>query len=133
MNRRLRLGTRRSTLAWAQSLSVADRLRAVHPQLEIELVPIETRGDRITHVKHDRGVPARRGYRSTAELSPHTDAYAILGLMCLDRAEKGGLSRATIALALHNEILASRSELLEPMLRGAPLRLLRRPWHGASG
>jgi len=50
MNRRLRLGTRRSTLAWAQSLSVANRLRAVHPQLEIELVPIETRGDRITHV-----------------------------------------------------------------------------------
>jgi len=51
MNRRtLRLGTRRSTLAWAQSLWVAERLRMLHPQLDIELVPIETRGDRITHV-----------------------------------------------------------------------------------
>jgi hypothetical protein len=76
------------------------------------------RGDRITHVKHDKSVPAGRGYRSTAELSPHTDAYAIIGLLCLDRAEKGGLSRASSALAVHNEILASRPELLEPMYRG---------------
>ncbi len=76
------------------------------------------RGDRITHVKHDKSVPAGRGYRSTAELSPHTDAYAILGLMCLDRAEQGGLSRAASALALHNEILATRPDLLETMYRG---------------
>jgi hypothetical protein len=76
------------------------------------------RGDLITHVKHDKSVPAGRGYRSTAELSPHTDAYAIFGLMCLERAEKGGFSRATSALTLHNEILASRPELLEPMYRG---------------
>jgi hydroxymethylbilane synthase len=48
MNRpKLRLGTRRSTLAWAQSLWVADRLRALDRSVEIELVPIETRGDRI--------------------------------------------------------------------------------------
>jgi hydroxymethylbilane synthase len=51
MNTRpLRLGTRRSTLAWAQSLWVADRLRRLEPGLEVELVPIETRGDRITDV-----------------------------------------------------------------------------------
>jgi len=76
------------------------------------------KGDRITHVKHDKDVPAGRGYRSTAELSPHTDAYAIIGLMCLDRAEKGGVSRATSALALYNEILAKRPDLLEPLYRG---------------
>jgi hydroxymethylbilane synthase len=51
MNRRkLRLGTRRSTLAWAQSLWVADRIRAAHEGLEIELVPVETRGDRSADV-----------------------------------------------------------------------------------
>jgi len=76
------------------------------------------KGDRITHVKHDKDVPQGRGYRSTAELSPHTDAYAILGLFCLERAEKGGLSRAASALAIHNEILASCPDLLEPMYRG---------------
>ncbi len=46
----LRLGTRRSTLAWAQSLWVAERLQALSPGRSIELVPIETRGDRITDV-----------------------------------------------------------------------------------
>lgn len=49
-SRKLRLGTRRSTLAWAQSLSVAERIRSAHDGLEVELVPIETRGDRATDV-----------------------------------------------------------------------------------
>jgi hydroxymethylbilane synthase len=48
MNRSfLRLGTRRSLLARAQSGAVAARLRALHPGLEVELVGIETRGDRV--------------------------------------------------------------------------------------
>jgi len=48
----LRLGTRRSALAWVQSSQVAAALRAAHPGLEIEMVGIETRGDRIIDVKH---------------------------------------------------------------------------------
>ena len=43
----LRLGTRRSALAWVQSSQVAAALRAAHPGLEVELVGIETRGDRV--------------------------------------------------------------------------------------
>jgi hydroxymethylbilane synthase len=46
-NRTLRLGTRRSALAWVQSSQVAAALRAAHPGLEVELVGIETRGDRV--------------------------------------------------------------------------------------
>ena len=46
----LRLGTRRSALAWVQSSQVAAALRAAHPGLEIEMVGIETRGDRIIDV-----------------------------------------------------------------------------------
>ena len=45
--RTLRLGTRRSALAWVQSSQVAGALRAAHPGLEVELVGIETRGDRV--------------------------------------------------------------------------------------
>jgi hydroxymethylbilane synthase len=45
--RTLRLGTRRSALAWVQSSQVAAALRAAHPGLEVELVGIETRGDRV--------------------------------------------------------------------------------------
>ncbi len=42
---RLRLGTRRSPLALAQSTLVARKLEGLHSDLEVELVPIITRGD----------------------------------------------------------------------------------------
>lgn len=42
----LRLGTRGSALALAQSGLVARQLEAAHPGLSVELVPIVTRGDR---------------------------------------------------------------------------------------
>jgi hydroxymethylbilane synthase len=45
--KKLRLGTRRSALAWVQSSQVAAALRAAHPGLEVELVGIDTRGDRV--------------------------------------------------------------------------------------
>jgi hydroxymethylbilane synthase len=45
--RALKLGTRRSALARAQSAAVARQLEQLHPGLSVELVGIETRGDRI--------------------------------------------------------------------------------------
>ena len=45
--RPLRLGTRRSLLARAQSSAVAQALERLHPGLTVELVGIDTRGDRI--------------------------------------------------------------------------------------
>jgi hydroxymethylbilane synthase len=57
VNRKLRLGTRRSALAWVQSSQVAAALRAAHPGLEVELVGIETRGD----VVLDRALSAMDG------------------------------------------------------------------------
>jgi len=44
---RLRLATRESALALWQTEHVAARLRALHPGLEVELVPMSTRGDQI--------------------------------------------------------------------------------------
>ena len=48
--RPLRLGTRRSLLARAQSSAVARQLESLHPGLVVELVGIDTRGDRITEI-----------------------------------------------------------------------------------
>ncbi len=48
--RPLRLGTRRSLLARAQSMAVARALERAHPGLAVELVGIDTRGDRIIDV-----------------------------------------------------------------------------------
>jgi len=47
MARLVKLGTRRSLLARAQSAAVARQLERAHPGLSVELVGIETRGDRI--------------------------------------------------------------------------------------
>lgn len=46
----LRLGTRGSRLALAQSRAVAARLEAAHPSLAVEIVEIRTSGDRIQDV-----------------------------------------------------------------------------------
>ncbi|HEY1069942.1 hydroxymethylbilane synthase [Thermomonas sp.] len=43
----LRIATRKSPLALWQTEHVADRLRAAHPGLQVELVPLSTRGDEI--------------------------------------------------------------------------------------
>ena len=43
----LKIGTRQSKLALWQSLHVADRLKKSHPELEIELVKIVTKGDKV--------------------------------------------------------------------------------------
>ncbi len=43
----LKIGTRQSKLALWQSLHVADRLKKFHPELEIALVKIVTKGDKV--------------------------------------------------------------------------------------
>jgi hydroxymethylbilane synthase len=50
MKSKLKLGTRRSLLAWAQSSWVARQVEKLNPGVEVELVGIETRGDRIQDV-----------------------------------------------------------------------------------
>ena len=42
----LKIATRESALALWQARFVADRLRAAHPDLEVDLVPMTTRGSR---------------------------------------------------------------------------------------
>lgn len=75
-------------------------------------------GERLGHVRHVKDDPVARGYRSNEELTPHTDSHRIVGLMCLQRSETGGLSRIVSSLAVHNEILATRPDLLEPLYEG---------------
>lgn len=50
VSRTLRLGTRRSLLAWAQSSRVARDVEAQHPHVRVELVGIDTRGDQIQNI-----------------------------------------------------------------------------------
>ena len=51
---RLRLGTRGSKLAQWQAQAVAERLKACHPGLQVEIVIIKTVGDKILDVALSR-------------------------------------------------------------------------------
>ncbi|GAA4326446.1 TauD/TfdA family dioxygenase [Pigmentiphaga soli] len=76
------------------------------------------RGDRLGYVQNQADDEVKRGYRSLRELHMHTDSYELVGLMCVRKAKSGGLSGLVSGLALHNEILRTRPELLEPLYRG---------------
>ncbi len=76
-------------------------------------------GDLLGHVVDVAGPDKRqRAYRNSRELQLHTDRCDTVGMFCLQKAWKGGLSGYASALAVHDEILATRPELLEPLWRG---------------
>ena len=67
----LRIATRKSPLALWQTEHVAARLRAAHPGLVVELVPMSTRGDEVL----DRSLAAI-GARSP-QLRPATTRFVV--------------------------------------------------------
>ena len=75
-------------------------------------------GDRLGYVQNNPADEVKRGYRSLRELHMHTDSYEVVGLMCVRRAKSGGASGLAPSLSIHNEILRTRPELLEPLYRG---------------
>ncbi|ARP83484.1 hypothetical protein CAL12_23455 [Bordetella genomosp. 8] len=78
-------------------------------------------GDRLGHVKDFTATDTHaRAYRNKQELTPHTDSSDIVGLMCLRTARAGGMSIATSALAVHNELVARYPQYLEPLYEGFP-------------
>lgn len=80
------------------------------------------RGDRlgrVTQTEVGPDNPINRGYKSSSELYPHTDNNVdMVGLMCVQKAAEGGYSLLTSSAAIHNEIQATRPDLLEPLYEG---------------
>jgi Taurine catabolism dioxygenase TauD, TfdA family len=76
-------------------------------------------GDRLGHVVDVGGKDRReRAYRTSRELTLHTDRCDVVGMLCLEKAASGGLSGYASAHTIYNEILASRPELLDPLFTG---------------
>ena len=76
-------------------------------------------GDRLGHVVDVGGKDRReRAYRSSRELTLHTDRCDVLGMLCLHKAMAGGVSGYASAHTIYNDILASRPALLEPLFTG---------------
>src|SRR6185369_4032996 len=60
------------------------------------------------------------GYTSKDKLNYHTDFCDVVGLFVLQTAKSGGLSIIGSSLAVHNEVLRTRPDLLEVMYRPFP-------------
>ena len=74
-------------------------------------------GDCLARVEKDDN-PNSRGYRGDHELTPHTDSFEWIGLMCVRQAASGGISGVASTLAVHNHILRHRPDLLTPLYVG---------------
>ena len=78
-------------------------------------------GDRLGHVVDVGGKDRReRAYRTSRELTLHTDRCDLVGMLCLEKAAAGGLSGYASVHTIYNEILASRPDLLDPLFAGFP-------------
>ena len=59
------------------------------------------------------GTATARGYRSNEHLRYHTDRADLVLLLCVRTAESGGLSRVVSSVAIHDEMMRRRPDLLE--------------------
>lgn len=64
------------------------------------------------------GAANTRGYQTRARLDFHTDRCDLVGLLCQRRAREGGLSSVVSTMAVHDEILRTRPDLLAVLYRG---------------
>jgi hypothetical protein len=73
-------------------------------------------GTLLGHVRDQRvprTTPAIRRYATRERQDFHTDGADIIGLLCLQRARRGGESRIVSAAAVYNEILATDPDALD--------------------
>ena len=76
-------------------------------------------GDLLGYVTdHSDENPDERAYRNKYALSLHTDLNDLIGMLNIRTAAKGGESQYASAIAVHNEIFASRPDLLAPLYEG---------------
>ena len=78
-------------------------------------------GHRLGHV-FDQGLEYEkinvRGYQTNHKLNYHTDSSDIVGLMCLRKAQEGGLSSVSCAHSIFNTILDAHPESLPILFTG---------------
>ena len=67
---------------------------------------------------HSDENPDERAYRNKYGLSLHTDLNDLIGMLNMRKATTGGESQYASALAVHNDMLASRPDLLPALYEG---------------
>jgi hydroxymethylbilane synthase len=107
----LRVGSRASRLALAQTESVAARLRLAWPDLEVRVVPIRTAGDR------DRATPLAAVPREAGVSAGAYSAEAAAS------AAKAGCCAGVFVKDLEESLLAGRIDLAVHSMKDVPTRL----------
>ena len=77
-------------------------------------------GELLTHIRDERlgeFGPHVRKYRTNERQDFHCDGADVIGLLCLHTAKEGGESKVVSSLALYNEVLRRRPDLLEVLYR----------------
>lgn len=87
-------------------------LQLGHPEIQ------DLSGARVGHVKQEAGGSNVRGFKSSRELTFHSDAYELLGLMCLEKAASGGTTKLVSADSVFRILQREHPEAIPPLLRG---------------
>ncbi len=72
-------------------------------------------GDLLGHVRDtgdDAADPFVRLYRTSSDIAYHCDAADVVGLLCLRAAKRGGASRIASSVAVYDELLRRRPDLV---------------------
>ena len=67
----------------------------------------------VTDIGESRGNPSQRGPYSREEIPFHVDCSDIVGLLCMEVSKSGGESSLVSSVAVHNEMLKRRPDLVE--------------------
>jgi hypothetical protein len=71
-------------------------------------------GDLLGHVRDTGADPrAERAYKTASNIAYHCDAADLVGLLCLETAITGGLSRIVSSITVYNTLLAEHPALIE--------------------
>jgi hypothetical protein len=65
--------------------------------------------------------PYVRLYQTRSEIAFHCDAADVVGLLCLQSADKGGLSRIASSVTIYNAVRARRPDLADRLFEPLPL------------
>ncbi len=121
----LRLGTRGSALAMAQSRLIANALEREHPGLQIALIDVETRGDRdqripLSDVKDTNFFSAELD----AALLNHDVDFCVHSIKDLGIERPNGIVRAAIpARENPRDVIVFRGDVIERLRQGQPVRI----------
>ena len=81
-----------------------------------------------------RGDPTSRGNEiGHVGMKYHSDGSDLVGLLCLRKAKRGGLSCVANAVAIHNELVRTRPDMVAVLSEPLPFDLLGRQPAGAPG